>query len=166
MTSGRSGAALKFGALRAETGSVESSQSDAPPEVLPRAPRGSITALLVDDEAHTRLYLRLLLQELGVTTVWEAANGEEAVRLFAQHRPVIVFLDKNMPVLSGQQTIVQLRAIDPEAAVVVVTAENDLNTVKHFADHGAVGYLLKHSPRPKLSRMIGEILDGFVVEAG
>ena len=145
---------------------MENSQSHTTPDALRRAPRDRITALLVDDEAHVRLYLRMVLRELGVTTVWEATNGEEAVQLFTQHRPVIVFLDNNMPVLSGRMAIERLHGIDPNAAVVVVTSESDLNTVKYFAEHGAVGYMLKHSPRRMLSQMIGEILDGFVVEAG
>lgn len=144
---------------------MEDSHSAATPDALRCAPRDCITALLADDEAHARLYLRMVLRELGIATVWEAANGEEAVQLFAQHRPVIVFLDNNMPVLSGRMTIERLREIDPDAAVVVVTSENDINTVRHFAERGAVGYVLKHSPRQRLSQMIGEILDGFVIEA-
>lgn len=148
------------------TGSMEDNQSRADPGTPPPAPRASITALLVDDEAHARTYLRLVLRELGITTVWEAGNGEEAVALFKQHQPVIVFLDHNMPLLSGRATIEQLHAIDPEVAVVVVTSDSDLKTVKAFADRGAIGYVLKHTPRPNLTRMVAEILDGFVVEGG
>lgn len=141
----------------------DSGQSPVPGTAA-RAERHAITALLIDDEAHARLYFRMLLEKLGVTTVWEAANGEDGVALFARHRPVVVFMDHNMPVMPGEEALKRIRAIDPDAAVVVITAESNLTTVQRYAAKGAIGYLLKFSPPPELVRMVDEILDGFVVE--
>jgi DNA-binding NarL/FixJ family response regulator len=140
---------------------METMYTDAAPGP---SPREAISVLIVDDQAHARTYVRMVLRGLGVTTIWEAANGEEALLLYRQHRPTVVFLDNNMPVLSGKRTIERLREIDPAAAVVAVTSENDANTVRHFVEQHAIGYILKCSPREEVSQIIGEILDGFVVE--
>ena len=61
------------------------------------------SALIIDDEAHVRVYLRMLLQSVGVTTVWEAVDGKEAVALFALHRPEVVLLDLAMPGMNGPE---------------------------------------------------------------
>lgn len=140
-----------------------SGSPSAPVETV-RPDRRDITALLIDDEAHARLYFRLLLQRLGVTTIWEAANGEDGVAMFEQHRPVVVFMDHNMPVMPGEEALARIRAIDPEAAVVVITAESNLATVQRYVSRGAISYLLKFSPATELVRMVDELLNGFVVE--
>ena len=109
--------------------------------------------------------MRMVLRSLGVTTVWEAADGHEAVELYAKHQPVVVFLDQNMPQMPGKVAIDRLLEIDAAAAVVVLTSENDAETIKYFAEHGAIAYVLKCCSRQKLSAEIDEILDCFVVDA-
>jgi two-component system, chemotaxis family, chemotaxis protein CheY len=59
------------------------------------------TALIVDDERHVHVYLRLLLKKLGVETVWDAAEGHTALELAAMHKPDVVLLDINLPQVSG-----------------------------------------------------------------
>jgi PleD family two-component response regulator len=51
---------------------------------------GALSALVVDDEAHVRAYLRVILNLLGVTKICEACDGEEAVRVFQENRPSVV----------------------------------------------------------------------------
>jgi len=125
---------------------------------------GSISALIVDDESHVRSYLRLVLAALGVTAVWEAADGAEGLALYEQHRPAVVLLDVNMPVMSGERMLEELTQLDPAAAVIMVTAQNEHETVKRFARLGAMGYLLKHLPKDELSRQLAEMLECLVDE--
>lgn len=110
--------------------------------------------------------MRMVLRSLGLATVWEAGNGREALELFARHRPALVLLDNNMPFLSGKEAIDKIRAIDPGVAIVVVTAENDGETVRYYLDHGANAYVLKHSPRSMVTAMIEEVLNGIAAQAG
>jgi len=117
------------------------------------------SALIVDDEPHVRVYLRMLLQSLGVTTVWEAADGKEAVALYALHRPPVVLLDLAMPVVAGEQVFRELQAIDPEVAVIVVTSQSSLKTVQAIHELGAIAYLLKHTPREQMEKTLNEALD-------
>jgi len=117
------------------------------------------SALLVDDEAHVRVYLRMLLQSVGVTTVWEAADGKEAVELYKLHRPPVVLLDLAMPVVGGEQVFRDLQAIDPEVAVIIVTSQSSLKTVQAIHQLGAIAYLLKHTPREQMVKTLNEALD-------
>lgn len=97
-------------------------------------------ALIAEDEPLPREQLRGRLRsawpELAVCA--EAENGEDALRLFEQHRPDIVLLDIQMPVLSG---IDVARRLSGRAHVVFVTAF-DQYAVQAF-EGGAVDYLLK-----------------------
>ncbi len=60
--------------------------------------------------------------EAGWEVVGEAGNGAEAISLYQQHRPDLVTMDLVMPVMGGLEALRQIRAVDPEAKVVVVTA--------------------------------------------
>jgi CheY-like chemotaxis protein len=117
------------------------------------------SALIVDDEAHVRVFVRLLLAEAGITTTWEAGNGEEALELVREHRPALVLLDVNMPVLNGLETLDQLQAIEPDLPVVMLTSESAMQTVREAARLGATGYILKQSPRDDALKSLRETLD-------
>lgn len=99
-----------------------------------------ITALIADDEPLLRerlaTHLALLWPELQI--VAQARNGREAVELFEDHAPAVVFLDVHMPGLSG---IDAARAMLRRTQIVFVTAYEQY-AVKAF-EHGAIDYLVK-----------------------
>jgi len=98
-----------------------------------------ITALIVDDEELARLVLRELIQTRPeIEVVAECANGFEAVKAVAEHKPDLIFLDVQMPKLSGFDV---LELIGAETAVIFVTAY-DQYAMRAFEVH-AVDYLLK-----------------------
>jgi two-component system, LytTR family, response regulator len=98
-----------------------------------------ITALIVDDEDLARLVLRELIQSHpDIEVVAECANGFEAVKAVAEHKPDLIFLDVQMPKLSGFDV---LELIGTETAVIFVTAY-DQYAMRAFEVH-AVDYLLK-----------------------
>jgi two-component system LytT family response regulator len=97
-------------------------------------------ALIVDDEPLARALLAEQLAELGgVELVGEASNGFEAVKRCEELAPDLVFLDIQMPKLSGFEVLELLG--DSAPAVVFVTAYDEY-ALKAFAVH-AVDYLLK-----------------------
>lgn len=99
----------------------------------------TIRAILVDDEDLARQLLREYLRsESGVEVVAECANGFDAVKAVAEHKPDLLFLDVQMPKLDGFEV---LELIGPDVAVVFVTAY-DQYAMKAF-DAAAVDYLLK-----------------------
>lgn len=100
----------------------------------------SITALIADDEAALRNYLRRQLNRLWprLSIIAEAANGVEAIEAMKQHEPDIAFLDIRMPGLTGLQVAEQANT---DCRIVFVTAF-DQYAIEAF-DKAAVDYLLK-----------------------
>ena len=108
----------------------------------------SVAALIADDEPLLRERLRTLLARCwpGLTVVAEARNGREAVELFDQHAPQVVFLDVHMPGLNG---IEAARSIARRAQVVFVTAYEQY-AVQAF-EQGAIDYLVKPFDEQRLA---------------
>ena len=117
-----------------------------------------LRVLIVDDEPHVRTYLRMVLQKLGVITSWEAGSGDDALALYANHRPDAVLLDVNLPHMKGTDVLDRLLALDPDAAVVIVTSDQSGETIRAASELGAIGYVLKQLPPAKLQQSLGEIL--------
>ena len=103
-------------------------------------PQGKkLRAIIVDDEDLARHVLRELIQSHPeVEVLAECANGFEAVKAVAEHKPDLIFLDVQMPKLSGFDV---LELIGTDSAVIFVTAY-DQYAMRAFEVH-AVDYLLK-----------------------
>ncbi|WP_203580257.1 response regulator transcription factor [Microbacterium hibisci] len=126
----------------------------------------SIRVLLVDDQELIRLGFRLVLEaEPDIEVVGEAADGDEAVRAVAGHRPDVVLMDIRMPRTDG---IAATRAIvhsHPATRVLVLTTF-DLDEYAFGAlDAGASGFLLKDAQRTELTAAIRAVHRGDAVLA-
>jgi len=113
-------------------------------------PPTPLKAVIVDDEALARGYLREMLRahpEIEIAA--ECANGFEAVKAIADARPDLVFLDIQMPKLDGFEV---LELIDPGPAVVLVTAYDEY-AMRAFDAH-AVDYLLKPFSADRFERAL------------
>ncbi len=116
-------------------------------------------ALIVDDEAHVRVYLKLLLKEVGIATTWEAGDGAQAITMIEQHWPELVLLDMNLPIMSGMEVLGEIHNAAPEIPVIVVSSQTALKTVAETARLGAVAYLLKHSSKNVAIKTLRDALD-------
>jgi YesN/AraC family two-component response regulator len=114
--------------------------------------------LLVDDEAHIRKFFSLVIRTLGPATVVEAANGEEAMAVYAREQPDLVLLDVNMPKVDGLQTLQQLKQVDPDCLVVMLTSLINRQTVEECLRLGAADYLRKDLPREELTTQLARII--------
>jgi two-component system chemotaxis response regulator CheY len=118
----------------------------------------SPSALVIDDEQHVRMFLRTLLQAAGVGEVWEADSGPRGKELYLRHKPTIVLLDLNMAGPTGLKILGQILESDPDAKVVIVTAQNDRETVLECQRLGATGFLLKSRTKEELLAALKEFL--------
>ena len=98
--------------------------------------------VIAEDEALIRLDLREMLEEEGFEVVAEAADGETAVALVAEHRPDLAVLDVKMPRLDGISAAEQIAA-GRLAPVVMLTAFSQRELVERARAAGAMAYLVK-----------------------
>lgn len=113
----------------------------------------TIRAVLVDDEAPARSELRYLLsRHPEVEVAGEAANAAEAVALARSARPDVVFLDVEMPGLTGVEAAALVREAREAPAVVFVTA-HERYALEAFAVE-AFDYLLKPVDPDRLARLV------------
>jgi two-component system LytT family response regulator len=111
-----------------------------------------IRALLVDDEVHAREELAALLRETGAVEVVAAcADAVAAIPALRSHRPDVLFLDVQMPAVSGFEL---LALLDPgELPPVVFVTAHDAFAVRAF-EANAVDYLLKPVEPERLARTV------------
>lgn len=112
-----------------------------------------ITALLVDDERLARVELRRLLRaHAEIEIVGEARNGEEALSMCAALHPAVLFLDIQMPGLSGFELLETLE--DPPQTI--FTTAYDQHAVRAF-EVNALDYLLKPIAPDRLAAAIARL---------
>ena len=117
--------------------------------------------LLVDDHALLRTGVaNIINQESDLSVVAEAANGQEGVEAFRTYRPDITLLDLRMPVMEGVEAVRQIRAIDPQAKVIVLTTYDADEDIARALHAGAKAYVLKDISADALVTCIRDVLAG------
>lgn len=119
--------------------------------------------LLVDDQTLLRAGLRAILEKAeDLHVVAEAGDGREALREAREHRPTVILMDLQMPVMGGTEAISAIRA-DPLLArtpVLVLTTFGDEDDVIGAIAAGANGYLLKDIDADDLRHAVREAAAG------
>lgn len=98
--------------------------------------------LIVDDSAFARRKLREVLESRGYT-IEEAASGAEALEKYPRYHPDAVLLDVVMEAMDGCQVLARLRALDPDAHVILATADVQSATRAEAFKLGASGFVNK-----------------------
>lgn len=98
--------------------------------------------LIVDDDAQVRDVLHQIFLSSGYRCLL-AASGTQAVAAFRAHRPSLTVTDLKMPGMDGVAVVGALRAIDPDAAVMVLTGVPDMKTAIESLKLGAHDFILK-----------------------
>jgi two-component system KDP operon response regulator KdpE len=101
-----------------------------------------VRVLVVDDEPAMRRALRATLNASGFA-VEEARNGEEAIDLVAQRPVALVLLDSNMPGMGGVEACRRIRALAPNAGIVMITIRDTEDDKIEALEAGADDYVTK-----------------------
>lgn len=101
------------------------------------------TAIVADDEPITRMDIRAMLEEAGITVVGEASDGFDAVELCKKLHPSVVLMDIKMPVFDGLSAASSIIKEDLAGCVVLLTAYSDKELIKSAKSAGVTGYLVK-----------------------
>jgi two-component system, LytTR family, response regulator len=114
-----------------------------------------MNALIVDDEPLAREGMTMLLRdEPSITSVAEARNGDEAVRMIRANRPDLVLLDVQMPEMDGFGVLKEIGA-ERMPPVIFVTA-HDKYAIQAF-EVNAIDYLLKPVTRERCSQALARV---------
>jgi DNA-binding response OmpR family regulator len=113
--------------------------------------------LIVDDENHLRLSLSLILQKENYR-VETAANAEEALDCLQIHEYDLMFLDLNMPGMSGIDLLVEVHRQFPHMPVLILTAHAALESAIQAVRLGARDYLVKPVEPVLILTRVAEIL--------
>ena len=114
-----------------------------------------IRVLIADDHMVVREGLRAILDAApDLLPVGEATDGAEAVRLVGETAPDVILMDLRMPGMDGIEAIRRIKALHPDAQVVILTTYDDDDHIVRGLRAGARGYLLKVTGRNVLFEAI------------
>jgi len=101
-----------------------------------------LSAMVVEDEAVANELLSSTFKNF-FKDVTSAFNGKEALELFKEKKPDIVFVDIIMPEMDGIELARKLREINPQQMVVVVSASNDIQKISETIEIGVNSFIQK-----------------------
>jgi len=117
--------------------------------------------LIVEDHTLLRDGLSTMIaSDPLLEIVGGADNGLEAVRQAVAHKPDLILMDINMPVMNGTEALMEIKKRDPRIKVMMLTAHKAEEYIRDCLIAGADGYVLKHSTREELMTAIHKVLNG------
>ncbi|MBQ9382791.1 MAG: response regulator [Ruminiclostridium sp.] len=117
-----------------------------------------ISVLLCDDSQLVRKKLSETLGRIGITAIYQAEDGEQAVEMYKENKPTLVFMDIVMPKKTGIDALREIKEFDPSAKVVMAstvgTQKNLINAIKE----GAFEFLQKPVKEDDILKVINLML--------
>jgi DNA-binding NarL/FixJ family response regulator len=121
----------------------------------------SISLAIVDDNI---LLLQTLASNLRgfseVTVVFTATNGQQAIEMALHHKPAVILMDIDMPVLDGIQATAQLHSLMPDIKILMLTIFDRDDKLFDAIKVGASGYLLKDESPTRIVSSVEEVMNG------
>lgn len=118
--------------------------------------QGYVKILLVDDDKGIIRIIREALSIYGYEDVTCARDGEEAVRSYSENHPDLVLMDIDMPVMDGYEAARQIKALNPDAQIIVITGNRSDKRARRALDEGLVRTVLQ---KPLRIRDLKAIVD-------
>ncbi|SFP54306.1 GGDEF domain-containing response regulator [Hydrogenimonas thermophila] len=130
-------------------------------KVKPSDSLKEISLLYVEDDESIRDILSMILQRF-VGKLYIAFDGEDGLEKFKRYHPDIVISDIRMPKLNGIDMAKQMKEINPDTAIIFITAFGDSEYLNSAINLGVQGYLIKPIERDKLIEKLNFIADAIV----
>ncbi|WP_027718304.1 response regulator [Desulfovirgula thermocuniculi] len=114
--------------------------------------------LVVDDAAFMRMMIKNIITKNGYEVAGEAENGKQAVQLYAELKPDVVTMDITMPEMNGIEAVKAIRALDPNANIVMVSAMGQQAMVMDAIQAGAKDFIVKPFQQDRLLQALERVL--------
>ncbi len=117
--------------------------------------------LVVDDEPIIIRGIRSFVdfEALGISEVYEAANGEEALACFQEHLPELVLADINMPKLNGLDFAAAAKSLKPDVKIAMITGYDHFDYAVTALKAGIDDYVLKPVSRKEIQETLQKLID-------
>jgi len=125
-----------------------------------QAERASIQVLIVDDHPMVREGLAGVLERHNMKIVGLAANGKQAVEMYAAHRPDVMLLDLRLPDQSGFDVVRTVLSADPQARIIILSSAQGDASIYNAISLGVRGYLLKGIDGASLAEQVRRVAAG------
>lgn len=116
------------------------------------------SVLVVDDAAFMRMMIKDILEKNGFNVVGEAKDGNEAVEKFQETTPDLVTLDITMPDKDGIEALKEIKAVDPNAKVIMCSAMGQQSMVIDAIQAGAKDFIVKPFQADRVLEAINKTL--------
>jgi DNA-binding NarL/FixJ family response regulator len=117
-----------------------------------------IRVLIIDDHPVVRLGLKTMLEsEERIVVTGAVGSAKQGMAEVEKSRPDVVLLDLRMPEMEGVEAITQLRHIDQNIRVLVLTNYEEDEYIFRAMQAGAMGYLLKNTPQEEIIRAVDRV---------
>ncbi len=116
--------------------------------------------LVVDDAKFMRHMIKTILTGMGYDVVGEACDGVEACQKYSELRPDIVTMDIVMPKRTGIEALKEIRAQDPNAKVVMISAIDQREPLMDALKLGAVDYVVKPFEKDRVEEAMHRVAAG------
>ncbi|BBO31202.1 response regulator [Lacipirellula parvula] len=117
----------------------------------------SHTLLVTDDSMIVREMIKDLAIEAGWTVVGEAVNGQQAIEKYHELRPDAMTLDLVMPEYDGLHALRGVRALDPRAKILVVSAIDQTDVLQEALKLGAADFIVKPFAKDRAQRALATL---------
>jgi CheY-like chemotaxis protein len=115
--------------------------------------------LVTDDSKMARkMTIKFIENIIGDNVeIIQATNGEEAVNLYKEHTPNIVFMDLTMPVKDGFEATLEIKQYDDNAKIIIVSADIQEGSMTKAKENGAIGFIKKPINPENLKSMLDSL---------
>jgi len=114
--------------------------------------------LLVDDSKVSRSSLKDILIKNGYEVAGEAGNGKAAVEQYGELQPDLVLMDVIMPEMDGVEALKKIKALDPDARIIMLAAVGQQAMVMEAIQIGAVDFVVKPFQADRILESVKKVL--------
>ncbi len=110
--------------------------------------------LIVDDAVFMRMQIQSMLENNGFEVIGHAGSGDEAMEQYMSLKPDIITLDITMPGKDGIQVLKEIRAIDKDISIVILSAQSGEESIVEAVREGVNDFIVKPVTEEELMKVI------------